>query len=135
MKLILQCFQQFIQLCGRMDMRLPRDAFLTALCKSCLPPKFAMSLITMQHHRGARSGLQDVGSPDRKEGDPVVSGLIRGGVVEGGGGGVKKKLVFSGESVSGGAVPGGEGGGGGGKTTTLVGGQKGFQSTLVCENL
>ena len=116
-------------------MRTPRDAFLTALCKSCLPPKFAMSLITS--HRAANSGVQDLGSPEKREvseSDPAVSGGIRGGLEGGGGsGGIKKKLSFpAGDTVSGGPVAGV--GDGGGKAITPVSSQKGLQSALVSLN-
>lgn len=124
--MILRCFQQFIQLCGKTDMKMPRDAFLTALCKACLPPKFAMSLITS--HRAVKSGPQDQGSPEKK-GVEIDPGGNRGGVE---GGGAKKKLVFPGDSVSGGGVAGG-GEGGGGKPTTPTSGQKGIQSSLVIQ--
>ena len=135
--LILACFQTFIQLCGMMDMTVPRDAFLTALSKASLPPKFAMSLITS--HRASRSGGQEHTSSENRgalASDPVISGRVKGGG-EGGGavGGAKKKLSFpSGEGVSGGGGGGGGGeggGGGGGKATTPVSSQKAGQSTAV----
>lgn len=105
---------------------MPRDAFLTALCKACLPPKFAMSLITS--HRGGKSGPQDQGSPEKGGNFESDSGGNRGGVDGGGAGGGNKKK--SGDSVSGGAMAGG-GEGGGGKPTTPVSGQKGIQSSMV----
>ncbi|CAI8001450.1 Protein MON2 homolog [Geodia barretti] len=133
-RLILQCSHKFIQLCGLMSMTVPRDAFLTALCKSCLPPRFTLSLITS--HRTTRSSSSAAAmaqeASEKKgglEGDPVI---IRGGG-EGAAGGSRKKLAFSqpGEgAVSGGSVGGG-GEGGGGKATTPVSGQKGMQSALV----
>ena len=90
-------------------MTVPRDAFLTALSKASLPPKFAMSLITS--HRTSRSGVQEHTSSENRgalASDTVISGRVKGGG-EGGGavGGAKKKLSFpSGEGVGGG---GGEG--------------------------
>ena len=133
-RLILQCSQKFIQLCGLMSMTVPRDAFLTALCKSCLPPRFTLSLITS--HRTTRSSSSAAAmtqeTSEKKggsEGDPVI---IRGGS-EGAAGGSRKKLAFSqsGEGVVSGGSVGGGGEGGGGKATTPVLGQKWMQSALV----
>ena len=140
--MILQCSHQFIQLCAATNMTVPRDAFLTALCKACLPPKFALSLITTSHRTTTTKTVasSDGTSPEKtkgtSEGDPLVSGNIGPGAVEvgTGGGGVKKKLAYPpNDSVSGsagggrGGGGGGGGGGEGGKATTPISGQKGLQ--------
>lgn len=137
MQLILQCSHKFIVLCGNMGMTVPRDAFLTALCKACLPPKYALSLITTHRTTRTRGGRGlEHGSPEVKgvsEGESVISGMIRGAGGEGVSA-VKKKLSFpsvGGESVSGGAVMTSGGGGEGGKATTPGLTQKGLQSALV----
>ena len=47
-RMILDAHQTFIHLCGKLKMTTSRDAFLTSLCKACLPPKYAMSFITQR---------------------------------------------------------------------------------------
>ena len=37
--MILAGHQTFIQLCGKLSLTTPRDAFLTSLCKASLPPR------------------------------------------------------------------------------------------------
>jgi hypothetical protein len=48
--MILDSHQTYIYLCGKLGMTSPRDAFITrgSLCKACLPPRFAMGLITQR---------------------------------------------------------------------------------------
>jgi len=42
-QLLLKAHQLCIHTCGLLHMTTPRDAFLTSLCKSCLPPPLALS--------------------------------------------------------------------------------------------
>lgn len=37
---MLKAMQAYIGLCGLLDMRGPRDAFITAVCRACLPPHY-----------------------------------------------------------------------------------------------
>lgn len=37
---MLKAMQGYIGLCGLLDMRGPRDAFITAVCRACLPPHY-----------------------------------------------------------------------------------------------
>ena len=46
--MILDSHQTYIYLCGKLGMMSPRDAFIISLCKACLPPRYAMSLITQR---------------------------------------------------------------------------------------
>ena len=46
--MILDSHQTYIYLCGKLGMTSPRDAFITSLCKACLPSRYAMSLITQR---------------------------------------------------------------------------------------
>lgn len=47
-KKVLSAHTAYISLCGHLHMTFPRDAFLMALCKACLPPKYLLSLMTQQ---------------------------------------------------------------------------------------
>ena len=51
MKMVLEAYRLVIQLCGTTGLTSPRDAFLTSLCKSSLPPRYAMSLVTQPRGR------------------------------------------------------------------------------------
>ena len=108
--MILTAHQSFIQLCGTLGMTAPRDAFLTSLCKACLPPKHAMNLIAQ---RGGRTS-----SVAHYEGtDSGGEGRHPSRVSESG---AKKRLNF--ESTTGGGGVGSEGvgrSGGGGSTPVL----------------
>lgn len=41
---MLKAMQGYIGLCGLLDMRSPRDAFITAVCRSCLPPHYNLTV-------------------------------------------------------------------------------------------
>lgn len=57
--MVLEAHRLFIQLCGTMNLTAPRDAFLTALCKSALPPKYAMSFVAQPGSRFMQAGSSD----------------------------------------------------------------------------
>ncbi|RXG68969.1 Protein MON2-like protein [Armadillidium vulgare] len=42
---ILKSFQMFASLSGKLNLTTPRDAFITALCKSCLPPHYTLTVL------------------------------------------------------------------------------------------
>ncbi|XP_025191118.1 protein MON2 homolog isoform X2 [Melanaphis sacchari] len=41
---MLKAMQAYIGLCGLLDMRGPRDAFITAVCRACLPPHYNLTV-------------------------------------------------------------------------------------------
>lgn len=43
---MLKSMQAYIGLCGLLDMREPRDAFITAVCRSCLPPHYNLTVFS-----------------------------------------------------------------------------------------
>ena len=43
---ILKAHETYVYLCGKMKLTIPRDAFITELCKGSLPPHYAFTLIT-----------------------------------------------------------------------------------------
>ncbi|KAL4226466.1 hypothetical protein ACF0H5_014449 [Mactra antiquata] len=45
---VLKCEEAFISLCGKLGMTIPRDAFITALCKASLPPHYALTVLNTQ---------------------------------------------------------------------------------------
>ena len=110
--MILGAHQSFIQLCGSLGMTAPRDAFLTSLCKACLPPKHAMNLIAQRGSRTSSAAHYE-GTESGGEGRQTSR------VSESG---AKKRLNFL-EGVTGGGGVGsegvGRGGGGGGSTPVL----------------
>ena len=42
---ILKSVQVYTSLCGELGLSTPRDAFITALCKSSLPPHYALTIL------------------------------------------------------------------------------------------
>lgn len=42
---ILKAHETYIYLCGKMKLTIPRDAFITELCKGSLPPRYAFTLV------------------------------------------------------------------------------------------
>ncbi|XP_076261833.1 mon2 homolog, regulator of endosome-to-Golgi trafficking [Rhynchophorus ferrugineus] len=42
---ILKSMQTYTSLCGLLDLHTPRDAFITAICKSSLPPHYALTVL------------------------------------------------------------------------------------------
>lgn len=43
--LSLSLTQTFASLAGKLELTTPRDAFITALCKSCLPPHYTLTVL------------------------------------------------------------------------------------------
>jgi len=43
---MLKAMQAYIGLCGLLDMRGPRDAFITAVCRACLPPHYNLTVFS-----------------------------------------------------------------------------------------
>nr|XP_018911594.1 PREDICTED: protein MON2 homolog isoform X1 [Bemisia tabaci] len=42
---ILKAIQTFVSLCGLLNLLIPRDAFITAICKASLPPHYSLSVL------------------------------------------------------------------------------------------
>lgn len=42
---VLKAIQTYTSLCGQLDLHTPRDAFITAICKSSLPPHYALTVL------------------------------------------------------------------------------------------
>lgn len=42
---LLKAVQTYAFLCGILDLQIPRDAFITAICKSSLPPHYALTVL------------------------------------------------------------------------------------------
>ena len=42
---ILKAVQSYSHLCGKLELFTPRDAFITALCKSSLPPHYSLTVL------------------------------------------------------------------------------------------
>lgn len=47
-ELLLRGFQTYISLCGMLGMNVQRDAFVTCLCKTALPPQYNIHLLSKQ---------------------------------------------------------------------------------------
>ncbi|XP_050530236.1 protein MON2 homolog isoform X2 [Daktulosphaira vitifoliae] len=45
MENILKSMQVYISLCGLLDLQVPRDAFITTVCKACLPPHYTLTVL------------------------------------------------------------------------------------------
>ncbi|KAK9890442.1 hypothetical protein WA026_010528 [Henosepilachna vigintioctopunctata] len=57
---ILKSIQTYAALCGEMGLTVPRDAFITAICKSSLPPHYAFTVLnTVASGINLRTGLRD----------------------------------------------------------------------------
>ncbi|XP_047104332.1 protein MON2 homolog [Schistocerca piceifrons] len=52
---VLKAIQTFASLCGMLDLQIPRDAFITAICKASLPPHYALTILNSAP-QGAGSG-------------------------------------------------------------------------------
>lgn len=42
---ILKAIQTYASLCGLLELQIPRDAFITSICKSSLPPHYALTIL------------------------------------------------------------------------------------------
>ncbi|KAJ8933043.1 hypothetical protein NQ314_014283 [Rhamnusium bicolor] len=64
---VLKAIQTYTSLCGLLDLHTPRDAFITAICKSSLPPHYALTVLnTVTSGVNLRQGhrdSQDMSSP------------------------------------------------------------------------
>lgn len=57
---VLKSIQTYASLCGELNLDTPRDAFITAICKSSLPPHYALTVLnTVTQGATLRAGLRD----------------------------------------------------------------------------
>lgn len=55
---VLKAIQTYASLCGELELDTPRDAFITAICKSSLPPHYALTVLnTVASGSGIRTGI------------------------------------------------------------------------------
>ncbi len=64
---VLKAMQNYAALCGLLELHTARDAFITAICKSSLPPHYALSVLNMGYQMAGikmhtRTNSQDLGS-------------------------------------------------------------------------
>ena len=45
---ILKAMQAYANMCGKLSLNTPRDAFITALCKASLPPHYTLTILNTQ---------------------------------------------------------------------------------------
>ena len=63
---VLKAVETFASLCGLLDLSIPRDAFITAICKASLPPHYALMVLssTQFPQGGAQRGHSPSSSQD-----------------------------------------------------------------------
>lgn len=44
-------------LCGHLGLKMPRDAFITALCKASLPPHYTLTILNVQNSQNPKGNL------------------------------------------------------------------------------
>lgn len=64
---VLKAIQNYAALCGLLELHTARDAFITAICKSSLPPHYALSVLNMGYQMAgikmhSRTSSQDLGN-------------------------------------------------------------------------
>lgn len=47
---LLKAMQTYIGLCGLLDMQEPRNAFITAICRACLPPNYNLTIFSSKEN-------------------------------------------------------------------------------------
>lgn len=58
---VLKALQTYTALCGLLDLHTPRDAFITAICKSSLPPHYALTVLnTVTSGINIRQGMDEI---------------------------------------------------------------------------
>ncbi|XP_023214026.1 protein MON2 homolog isoform X4 [Centruroides sculpturatus] len=61
---ILKTIQTYSSLCGTLNMTIPRDAFITAMCKASLPPHYTLTILNSNVPKGhGRTNSQDFCHP------------------------------------------------------------------------
>ncbi|XP_044741500.1 protein MON2 homolog isoform X2 [Chrysoperla carnea] len=55
---VLKAMQTFASLCGMLDLRIPRDAFITAICKASLPPHYALTVLNTATPPGSGNSIR-----------------------------------------------------------------------------
>merc|ERR1719309_398719 len=70
---ILKSLQIFASMSGGLKLTVPRDAFVTSLCKASLPPHYALTILS-QACAGASSGKSPTGGPSESGFEIGMSG-------------------------------------------------------------
>lgn len=65
---VLKAIQTFASLCGLLDLQIPRDAFITAICKASLPPHYALTVLN-----NAPQGIPSARSQEMSQFNPTNS--------------------------------------------------------------
>ncbi|KAK3593006.1 hypothetical protein CHS0354_005360 [Potamilus streckersoni] len=80
---VLKSLQIFASLCGQLKMTTPRDAFITAICKSSLPPHYTLTVLNTSqssqsvqkdHTRSSSQDLQTYGNEAMERSQVVAVG-------------------------------------------------------------
>lgn len=61
---VLKSMQNYAALCGMLDLNIPRDAFITSICKASLPPHYALTILNAGHQNMNFKGHIRAGSQD-----------------------------------------------------------------------
>lgn len=55
-EMILKSQESYANMCGYLDMSMPRDAFITALCKASLPPHYTLTILNSHQNSATVAG-------------------------------------------------------------------------------
>ncbi|KAJ8951459.1 hypothetical protein NQ318_006892, partial [Aromia moschata] len=69
---VLKAIQTYTSLCGLLDLQTPRDAFITAICKSSLPPHYALTVLNTTTSRSSGYPLPTSSVPAGTQQGPVM---------------------------------------------------------------
>ncbi|XP_014237162.1 protein MON2 homolog isoform X1 [Trichogramma pretiosum] len=75
---VLKEIQTFASLCGLLELQIPRDAFITAICKASLPPHYALTVL-YSAPQGIPSGASAVAKQAPSAGDSAQQVVSSGG--------------------------------------------------------
>lgn len=64
---ILKSIQGYASLCGKLTLNISRDAFITSLCKSSLPPHYMLTVLNHQSSGGVGSPAINIAKQGKKK--------------------------------------------------------------------
>ncbi|XP_078340584.1 protein MON2 homolog isoform X3 [Crassostrea virginica] len=70
---VLKSMKMFGELCGELEMTIPRDAFITALCKASLPPHYTLTILNSTAAAAQSPGSQPKGDHSRSSSQDLAS--------------------------------------------------------------
>nr|XP_022302198.1 protein MON2 homolog isoform X2 [Crassostrea virginica] len=70
---VLKSMKMFGELCGELEMTIPRDAFITALCKASLPPHYTLTILNSTTAAAQSPGSQPKGDHSRSSSQDLAS--------------------------------------------------------------